>query len=100
MMENLNLNLVNKKGATISTSVELTNKAFASEYFGAWFKNNATPSDVVRWCKEHIAIYKGFIANLNSLMATSRILMVEGMSLDDLKAIMAKKEAEVVPAKA
>lgn len=99
-MENLNLNLVNKKGVSNNTSVELSDKAFATEYFGTWFKKNATPSDVVRWCKEQISIHKGFIANLNSLMTKSRILMVEGMSLDDLKAVMADKEAEVVPAEA
>ena len=92
--------MVDKDGVSNNTSVELSDKAFTSEYFGTWYKKNATPSDVVRWCKERIAIYKGYIANLNSLMTKSRILMVEGVSLDELKAIMAVKEAEVVPVKA
>lgn len=100
-MNVFNVELVSKNGGDpVATSVELSNKANASEYFGAWYKSDASFSDVVGWCKERITIYQRYIKNLNSLMASSRVKMVEGMSLDELKAIVAQKEADVVPAEA
>lgn len=100
-MENFNLNLVNKDGATISTSVELSNKAFASEYFGTWFKKDATLSDVASWCEEQIKTHRRLINNFKTLMAKSRVMMFEGLGLEEMESIVAqKKKANEAPAEA
>lgn len=90
-----NLTLENKNGATNSTSVELSEKAAASEYFGTWFKADASASDVVNWCDERIAIYKRFITNLETLQKESRKKMCEGMSTEDLQAIINSRQVAV-----
>lgn len=87
-----NVTLVNKNGATNSTSVELSDKAAASEYFGTWYKSKATFSDVVEWCKERITIYERYIKNYKAVMASSTKQMCEGMSVEELEAILASKK--------
>lgn len=100
-MEISNLNLVSKNGNNTVASVELSDKGAASEYFGTWYKTNATLSDVVGWCKERIAIYERYIANLKTVMATSTTRMCEAMSNEELEAILAnRKKAKDAPAEA
>ncbi len=92
-MKNFILNLVNVKGATVDgTSVNLADKKAASEYFGSWFKQNATSADVVSWCKERIANYNRLIQNLNTLMGEAQMDMVRGMDKAQLQAILAQME--------
>lgn len=89
-------NLIDKKGDTTSVaSVELSNKDAASKYFGTWYKANASASDVVNWCDERIAIYKRFITNLETLQKESRKKMCEGMSTEDLQAIINSRQKVV-----
>ena len=87
-----NLNLVNLEGNSIVTSVELSDRKSGAAYFGMWYKEDATSSDVVGWCKSRIATYKRYIQNLQTLMGASQQDMVSGMSLEELKAIVAAKE--------
>lgn len=89
-------NYIDKKGDTTSVaSVELSNKDVASKYFGTWYKANASASDVVNWCDERIAIYKRFITNLETLQKESRKKMCEGMSTEDLQAIINSRQEAV-----
>lgn len=100
-MEITNLNLVGKNGNNVVASVELSDKAAASEYFGTWYKSKATFSDVVEWCKERITIYERYIQNYRAVMASSTKQMCEGMSIEDLEAILdSKKKANAAPAEA
>lgn len=87
-----NLNLVNLEGNSEVTSVDLADRKAGSTYFGMWYKKDAMSSDVVGWCKSRIATYKRYIQNLQTLMGASQQEMVNGMSLEELKAIVAAKE--------
>lgn len=97
-MKIYNLSLVTKDGAPVSTSVELSERGDACQYFGTWYKANPTYAEVVGWCKERIAIYQNYIKNLDSLMKISRVKMVEGMNQSELEEILAQmKEANQAP---
>ena len=92
------LNLASKDGDSICTSVELSERGDACQYFGTWYKANPTYAEVVGWCKERIAIYQNYIKNLDSLMKVSRVKMVEGMDKSELEEILAQmKEANQAP---
>lgn len=90
-MEITNLNLVGKNGNKVA-SVELSDRAAASEYFGTWYKADPSASDVVKWCDDRIKIYKRFIANLEALRNENRIKMCEGIDIEVLKSILEQKE--------
>ena len=82
-----NLNLVNNEGV----SVEMTNLAEASAFFGADFVNDgATFRDVAEWCKGHIAVYKRYIQNLQTVLVTTSLMLNEGMSSDEFNAFVAQ----------
>ena len=87
------LNLVEKDGTTSTVSVELSDKADASKYFGTWYKANVTAADVVGWAKERIAIYQNYIENLKTVMSQSQLEMVGGMSDEQLEQILAARKA-------
>ena len=94
-MEIKNLNLVNASGATVEVaSVELSDKKYASEYFGTWFKQKSTSADVVSWCKERIDHYTRLIQNLSTLMGKAQVEMVQGMDKAQLQAILAQMDKQ------
>ena len=89
-----NLTLAGVDGAIVNdASVELSDKKTATEYFGAWFKQKSTSADVVSWCKERIQNYTRLIKNLEALMGKAQVEMVQGMSKDQLQAILDQMEA-------
>ena len=97
-MKKFYLSLIDKNGVPVNTSVELSTRGDACQYFGAWYKANPTYAEVVGWCKERIALYQNYIKNLDSLMKVSRVKMVEGMNQSELEDILAQmKEANQAP---
>ena len=95
MFNNKKITLTDAQGAQNEVVVNaslVASKSDASKYFGTWFKNEATPADVVSWATNLIAQREREISNLKALKSASQEAMVEGMDAATLRSILQKLE--------
>ena len=84
--------LVDANGnATSVASVNLSDKKFASTYFGTWGAAVANAADVVAWCNEQIEKREGNLANLRTLRRAAQVEMVAGLSVETLQELLSEK---------
>jgi hypothetical protein len=78
-------------GATTVASVNLSDKKFASNYFGSWGEAGASAADVVTWCNEQIEKRERNLTNLRTLRRAAQFEMVSGMSVETLQELLSEK---------
>ena len=77
--------------ATPVASVNLSDKKFASTYFGTWGEAAANAADVVAWCDEQIEKRERNLTNLRTLRRAAQIEMVSGLSVETLQELLSEK---------
>lgn len=73
---------------------DLSGRNEMSKYFGVWFSEKATPSQLVDWCDARIKKLDEWKANCLKLKNQCQLVGLEGLSEDVLRNALAKLEGK------
>lgn len=73
--------------------VETSKRAEQSRKYGMWYKEGATPAELVSWCDERISTCNEWIKNCKELKQSSQTQLLSDMPREALEAALAALNA-------
>lgn len=73
--------------------IEESKRANMHKTYGMWYKEGATPAELVSWCDERISTCNEWIKNCKVLKEESQVKLLSGMSKETLEAALAALNA-------